>query len=105
MGKILSTDPVTRKREVFHYDNVEEAMVIENEQDTTPVLDRNKYDMNTSNGSFMGSQMQYHVARIPLVIYEDLVRQGIADDEKALRRWLDDPDNRFMRTHPGRLSK
>lgn len=45
----------------------------------------------------------HHVAHIPAVIVQDLRRRGIWDDEKALRRWLNDPDNRCFRTRPGRV--
>jgi hypothetical protein len=33
----------------------------------------------------------------------ELKQQGIIDDPKALRRWLNDPDNRYFRTRPGRV--
>jgi hypothetical protein len=39
-----------------------------------------------------------HVARIPMVIWQNLQRLGITKDEAALNRWLNDPDNCVFRT-------
>jgi len=41
------------------------------------------------------------VASIPLNVYYDLKRRGIADDPKAMKKWLNDPDNRVFRTREG----
>jgi hypothetical protein len=41
------------------------------------------------------------VASIPLSVYYDLKRRGIADDPVALRKWLNDGDNRVFRTREG----
>jgi hypothetical protein len=43
------------------------------------------------------------VASIPMGVYMELDAKGIARDEKAFARWLDDPDQRAFRTRPGRL--
>ena len=39
-----------------------------------------------------------HVARIPIVIWRQLQRLGIAQDEKRLNAWLNDRDNAVFRT-------
>jgi len=36
-------------------------------------------------------------------IYMDLVSKGITRTEKDFKKWLNDPDNRFFRTRPGRV--
>jgi hypothetical protein len=43
-----------------------------------------------------------HVARIPLVIWRELERLGITQDEKAMNRWLDERDNRVFRVDDAR---
>ena len=43
------------------------------------------------------------VASIPAVIWEDLIRRGIAGDKKKLKAWLNDPDNRAFRTRLGKV--
>jgi hypothetical protein len=36
-------------------------------------------------------------------VYYDLKRRGIADDPAALKKWLNDGDNRVFRTREGTL--
>lgn len=44
------------------------------------------------------------VARIPMnVLYGPLLEPVQQDDRRYLRRFLNDPENRWMRTFPGRL--
>ena len=102
MGRILSGDKITRKTEIWH-DQADGGVVVETAQDVEPIMLQNKDEIKARRG-FKGDGM-HHVARIPLSVYEDLKRKGIADDPKAFKRWLDNPDNRAWRTHPGRLGK
>jgi hypothetical protein len=43
------------------------------------------------------------VARIPDTILLQLKRDGILDDQKKFRAWLNDRDNKVFRTRPGRV--
>jgi hypothetical protein len=43
-----------------------------------------------------------HVARIPLVIWQRLMRLGIAKDPKAMNAWLDSREARLFRTDNAR---
>jgi hypothetical protein len=38
-----------------------------------------------------------------MYIYYDLQRRGILQDEKRLKAWLNDPENRVFRTRPGKV--
>jgi hypothetical protein len=38
-----------------------------------------------------------------MVIYQQMVRDGSINDKKALKKWLNDPDNRPFRTWKGRI--
>jgi hypothetical protein len=42
-------------------------------------------------------------ARIPLAVWNHLQEIGIAKDPEALKKWLNDPDNRAHRVWKGRL--
>lgn len=42
-------------------------------------------------------------ASIPLVIWNKLVHEGIANDPDRLKAWLNDPDNRVFRVWKGRM--
>ena len=44
-----------------------------------------------------------HVAEIPMVIYQKMVREGSINDKKALKKWLNDPDNKMFRTWKGKV--
>lgn len=49
-----------------------------------------------------GKEMR-HVAEIPMVIYQKMVREGSINDKKALKKWLNDPDNKMFRTWKGKV--
>ena len=87
----------------FHYSPTDEdAFTIETVQRVDPIVDLNKFQYNaTDERARFGDTA--HVARIPLVVWEDLRKRGIADDEKKLGAWLNDPANRCFRTRPGRV--
>jgi len=100
MRKILDTDPITGIRHVFDYDNETDQATITAEQDVGTVVEANKAAFNdapTRHGEFT------KVASLPMVVYVDLKKRGILDDQAALKKWLNDPDNRVFRTRPGRV--
>lgn len=102
MRKLIEQNPVTRTKNRFH-SFAEGEFAVESAQDVEPVVELNKEQRKASDGHFNLDGLT-HVARIPKVVWMDLVKKGIADDEEALKRWLDRRDIRGFRTHPGRLS-
>jgi len=44
-----------------------------------------------------------HVAEIPMVIYQKMVRDGSIRDRKALKKWLNNPDNKLFRVWKGKV--
>jgi hypothetical protein len=44
-----------------------------------------------------------HVAEIPMVIYQQMVRDGSIRDKQALRKWLNNPDNKYFRVWKGKI--
>lgn len=67
----------------------------------TAKVEENKAQRNEieSKGDF------WHIASIPPTVWLDLKRRGIADDKIALRRWLDDPDNRVFKVTDKKLGR
>lgn len=64
-------------------------------------IDENKAQFNSAE-----KKGEYrHIASIPPVVWFDLKRKGIADDPAALRRWLDDSDNRVFKVMDTKLGK
>ena len=84
----------------FDYDADKDEAIIEKSQDITGIIEANKAEFNASPerwGEFT------KVGSIPMVVYYDLERRGILQDQKALAKWLNDPDNRAFRTRSGTI--
>lgn len=98
----IFSDSLTKAETRFHWDH--DSIVIENRADVGEVIEDNRrmHAMIDERAKW-GEWAQ--VASIPMNIYMELQRVGIADDEKALRKWLDDRDNSVFRTRPGKLSR
>ena len=66
----------------------------------TKRANRNKREYNETPNKYRDVNK---VASIPLSVYYELKRKGIADDPKGFRKWLNDGDNRVFRTRAGTL--
>ena len=99
-SRLLGYDPVTKVKRMFHPSLDGDSFIEEATQDVTDRLEVNKAILNTSGGRWGDGK---RVASVPLVVAEDLMRKGIWNDPKALKRWLNDPDNRAFRVRGGRV--
>jgi hypothetical protein len=89
----------------YKWDEPEERLVIQRVQDVEPILEANKRAFDVDDKRFKSEAMN-HVARIPMVVIEKVKAEtgvDLLNDEKALRAFLNDPDNRFLRTKPGKI--
>lgn len=105
MKALIDQDPVTRTKEYVHYVPSDEGMVLETKQDVEPVVEANKAQLRDSDGHF-NLDGQTHVARIPMVVWEQWMREtngAIMKDDDLLKQKLNDRDNRAFRTHPGKI--
>ena len=94
-------DPLTRARQILAADHSEAGTVLAiSEQAIGDRLDVNKALFNEPSSGWGEGR---RVASIPLVVWEELKRNGIADDKKKLKAWLNHPDNRAFRTRPGKV--
>lgn len=100
-SRVLSRDPASRTTEVFHYNAATDESVIEVIQDVEDLITRNRRLLNDSAGTRWGDGKI--VASIPLNVYEQLRKQGITRDRKAMKKWLENPDNRAFRTRGGKV--
>jgi hypothetical protein len=107
MGKLVSSDPITKTTRSFHKGQRDgEEYYIYNEQDVTHIIEKNKHLYNSYRGAWEAhGEWGDRYAEIPSTVWGDLLRRGIAQDEKRLRKWLDDRDNLLFRCRPGSLSK
>ena len=104
-SKLFEHDPLLGLTRIWHYDEATDTAVIETIQDATPIVETNKAQFASidERAKWDGEGLGLRVASIPMNIYMDLVSKGITRTEKDFKKWLNDPDNRFFRTRPGRV--
>ena len=100
MKRVIDYDPQTGISHVLYTDESDGVSRYVAEQDTSFLLDFNRKLANEAGKKF-GEWAK--VASLPMALFMDLKQKGILDDSKAFKRWLNDPDNRYFRTHEGRL--
>ena len=99
--KVFSHDPMTGITKYWH-DNQDGTVTIESDQDVAAIMDSNKTGRKDVDKHSKWGDMS-RVASIPLTVYYDLKQKGILDDQVALRKWLNDPDNELFRTRKGKV--
>lgn len=103
--RLLDHDPLTGISQYIDTDEMTGVSTIRTEQDVTAIVELNKvHQRQFSHGSDTwgdGYDHRTKVASIPLSIWMDLKKKGVANDPVAMKRWLNDPDNFAFRTRPG----
>lgn len=96
LKRVLDYDPTTRTKTTFHYDWKTDDIYLQKQQDCEPVIEDNKTWINhvDQRNDFR------RVASIPLSVYYQ-IPLDVRRDGKALKRWLNEPDNRAFRTWHG----
>lgn len=84
------------------WDDADGTFTIVNEQACDAIMEHNKADYASTDERARWRDDQL-VARVPMIIMQDLIAKGIDQDDKAMKRFLNDPDNRVFRTRPGRV--
>lgn len=100
--QLLSEDRETGTRKwIMALD--ENNLVVKTESYVPSLLaEANAEDLNESEGKRFGDGQV--VARIPMnTLYGPLLEPVKQDDKRYLRKFLNDPDNRWMRSFRGRL--
>lgn len=100
MKRLLKSDPATGTVQWFHGNEDGKGFTIQTQQKTDEILEANSAAYNDDHDRWGDGKL---VASIPLSIWSRLAREGILYDKKALRKWLNDPDNRCFRVRPGRI--
>lgn len=105
MGRIVTSeldrDPATGTLQLFHYDLDDDSMAIETVQDVELIKKYATARFNDVDERAPWMDNWNHVAWIPLIFLQ--TNPELMYDNKALKKWLNDPDNRCFRTRPGRL--
>jgi hypothetical protein len=102
MRRLLSKDPDSGVSQWYVSDPTQGTFRLVTEQEVTPILEDSKAQYNNTDARAKWGEWA-KVATIPLSILHDLKKKGVADDPAKMKRWLNDPDNRYFRTRPGRV--
>ena len=100
--RLFSTDEDQGITRYFHYDEETDKATIQTQQDVTAVIEENKQDYAQAVERARWSEWN-KVASIPMSIYFQLKAEGKLDDQAYMKRWLNDPENKYFRTRSGQV--
>jgi hypothetical protein len=88
--------------------NDKDEITIEQSQDVSALMEANKAEYNAADTKWSDQLFGNKVASIPYAAIDKLNKDGIMKgfsvlDQKRFFAWLNDPDNLFFRTKPGKL--
>ena len=88
--------------------NSNDEITIKQSQDVTNLIEANKQEYNNAETKWSDQLFGNKVASIPFTAVDKLNKQGIMQgfkvlDQKRFFAWLNDPENLYFRTKPGRL--
>lgn len=94
----------------IEYDPIDDQLTVVNQQDCEPTIELNKKLYNDGTDGYGPTREWRRVATIPNIILEKwLLEEGIrywdSEDTHKLAAKLDDPEWKFLRTAPGRVSR
>lgn len=106
--RLLDIDPQTGVAEYHHYDSTTDRTVIETVQDASQVIERNRALHDADDRGWSPSRDLRRAATIPdIIILKWRKDHGIdvfnRDHWPAVKRLLNDPEWRYLRTAPGTL--
>ena len=90
-----------------YYADGEGGLIIETQQDVSAIIEQNKREYaQTDERARWGEWTK--IGSIPMAMIKDLNDKGICRgfaviDQKKFKAYLNDPDNRYLRTRPGRV--
>jgi hypothetical protein len=84
------------------------SISFQNNSEIKSVVEQNnkdKFEVSRSGKSqYKGdSTMGHHVARIPMIAVEQMMRDGVWNNQARMKEWLNDPINEPFRTTKGKL--
>ena len=106
--RLMDTDPLTGVRTYHSYDHDSRVTTIEETQDVTAIIEKNKALHNTDHQKIGIKQEWMHAATIPVVIQMKWLREdGIdifnPDDMPRILRKLNDPEYRYLKVGSAKL--
>lgn len=107
-GVVFETDPLTKSVTIFHYDNETDRVTLEERTDVTGIIEQNKMLQNTPELQSPRKSDLRKVASIPMAMLQMLKNEwrakglGWEERQAEMRKLLNDPDFRMLRTDDGR---
>ena len=99
---IVTDDRVTGCKAALVFEG--DHLHVRSSQDVTAIEEYNRAHRATIDERAGCAPDGEHVGRIPLGIMNDLIREGIWQDDKALLAWLERPENDIWKLHPGKFA-
>jgi|TARA_R110002124_G_scaffold272597_1_gene441799 hypothetical protein len=104
MKRVLDYDSATGITQWYHFDEATGDVGLETQQDVTAVIEGTKGAFNPVDERAPWKGDVLKVASVPMVIYHQLAKiSNNFKDQRVIRKWLNDKDNRVFRTRPGRV--
>jgi hypothetical protein len=95
------------RKSVVHADG-DGGIIIETREDITAILEQNKKEYNSfdEKAKWSDDLLGNKIASIPFTVIDELNKQGIMRgfaivDQKRMKAWLNERDNRVFRTRTG----
>ena len=98
--RLIDVDPMTGTAQYSHYDEGEDAFRYHQEIEAQPLLDVNRELSNDAPVRWGDGKV---IARVPMLQWFLMNQLGLFErgNETALKKWLNDADNRGFRVRPG----
>ena len=107
MSEVIGRRLVSENREIgqrqYWVDHDNGDVTIQTVQTIDDVAEANKSAFNQVDERAGWKGDMHRVASIPMSVFYDLQRKGILNDPVAMKKWLNDSDNRVFRTRPGQV--
>ena len=100
--KLFDKDDALGITRIWHYDEEKDEATIETRQDVSAIIEENKNEYAQIDERARWGEWT-RVASIPMSVYFQLKREGKLDDDAYMKRWLNDPDNKYFRTRSGEV--
>lgn len=86
------------RRKTIYHQTVDGVTTIEDRQDCEPIVEwvKRRRDAGQTDDVFT------HIAEIPLTVLNKAMAEGWLHDEKAWKRWVNDPDNAAFKVYDKR---
>jgi hypothetical protein len=98
----LDSDPMTGRVRYFHT-LPDGRFAIETRDPSVRAIAEANHEIRKTYDERTPFRDTDRVASVPMALWIEMRRRGIAQDKKSMRKWLNDPDNRIWRTRPGEV--